>query len=70
MPTFPMKSPLVAGNLGGTPSLYVEIAPHREILPNLFMCLITVTASSPPTLSKKQSTPLGAPSFKASLADI
>ena len=68
--TLLIKAPLVAVILGRVVSLYMEMAPHNAILPNWFILLITVAASSPPTLSKKQSTPLGAPSFKASSTEV
>ena len=60
----------VIGTLGLSLSLYVAIAPQTAMRPKGFIWLITVDASSPPTLSKKQSTPLGAPSFNASSAFV
>ena len=53
------------GTIVGFSSLYTEIAPQRAILPFLFIFLIMSEDAGPPTFSKKQSIPFGAPSFKA-----
>ena len=70
MLTLNTKEWLVMGTLGFVLSLYVAIAPQTAMRPKGFIWLITMDASSPPTLSKKQSTPLGAPSFNASSAFV
>jgi hypothetical protein len=44
--------------------------PQTAILPLLFMWFSTTVESDPPTLSKKQSTPLGAAIFRLSAVPI
>ena len=53
------------GTIVGFSSLYTDIAPQTAILPFLFIFLITSVDAGPPTFSKKQSIPFGAPSASA-----
>jgi len=45
------------------------MAPQQDTLPYSFRLLMIMAESSPPILSKKQSTPFGAPSASASLTE-